>query len=382
MNSPIAFIDLASQQKRIREGVEARLKAILDSGAYILGPDVAELEQKLSAFAELEHTLGCASGTDALLLPLMAWEFGPGDAIFVPSFTFAATAEVAALVGATPVFVDVLPDTFNIDPEGLERAILQVQAEGKLTPRAIIAVDLFGQIADYPALRKIADKHGLKLVADAAQGYGSTLNGQQAGKFADVLSTSFYPAKPLGCYGDGGAVQTDDKELASIMRSLSVHGQGIDKYDNLRIGITGRLDTFQAAVLLEKLPLFAEEIATRQAIAARYTSTLSDIVTPQRLPDGVVSTWAQYTIRVPGGHRDAFMAHMREAGVPTVIYYGKPLHLQTAYRAFPVESGQLPVSEALSKEVVSLPMHPYLDEPTQNRIIDAARNAMTRLLAA
>ncbi|UHD44468.1 DegT/DnrJ/EryC1/StrS aminotransferase family protein [Aureimonas altamirensis] len=376
MQKPIAFIDLATQQKRIRDKIDARLSRIMDTGAYILGPDVAELEEALSAFGGMDATLGCASGTDALLLPLMAWNIGPGDAVFVPSFTFAATAEVVALLGATPVFVDVLPDTYNIDPESLDRAIAEIRDVGVLKPRAVIAVDLFGQIADYPSIRAIADTYELKLVSDAAQGFGSTLGGQMAGAFADVVATSFYPAKPLGCYGDGGAVQTNDAELMAIMRSLSVHGQGTDRYDNVRIGITGRLDTFQAAVLLEKLPLFAEEIEARQHVAERYAAGLHDLAVTPEVPDGIVSTWAQYTIRVADGRRETFMARMRQAGVPTVIYYGKPLHRQTAYRHFPAEAGALPVSDALSQEVVSLPMHPYLDRETQDRIIEAARQAL------
>ncbi|WP_062226241.1 DegT/DnrJ/EryC1/StrS family aminotransferase [Aureimonas frigidaquae] len=382
MQDPISFIDLAAQQRRIRDRIDARLARIMDTGAYILGPDVKELEAALSDYAGLAHTLGCASGTDALMLPLMAWQIGPGDAVFVPSFTFAATAEVVALVGASPVFVDVLPDTFNMDPESLDRAILQIRDAGKLTPKAIIAVDLFGQIADYPSIRAIADTYGLKLISDAAQGFGSTLNGEQAGRFADVVATSFYPAKPLGCYGDGGAVQTDDAELDAIMRSLHVHGQGTDRYDNVRIGITGRLDTFQAAVLLEKLPLFDEEIAARQRVAEIYEKGLRDLVITPEIMDGAVSTYAQYTIRIRGGRRAQFMARMRDAGVPTVIYYGKPLHKQTAYLSYPVESGALPVCDALCEEVVSLPMHPYLERDTQQRIIDAARAALDDARAA
>lgn len=376
MHKPIAFIDLATQQKRIRDKIDARFSRIMDTGAYILGPDVRELEEALSAFGGMDATLGCASGTDALLLPLMAWHIGPGDAVFVPSFTFAATAEVVALLGATPVFVDVMPDTYNMDPESLDRAIAEIRDAGLLKPRAIIAVDLFGQIADYPSIRTIADTYELKLVSDAAQGFGSTLGGQMAGAFADVVATSFYPAKPLGCYGDGGAVQTNDAELMAVMRSLSVHGQGTDRYDNVRIGITGRLDTFQAAVLLEKLPLFAEEIEARQHVAERYAAGLHDLAITPAVPDNIVSTWAQYTIRIADGRRETFMARMRQAGVPTVIYYGKPLHRQTAYRHFPAESGALPVSDALSQDVVSLPMHPYLDRETQDRIIVAAREAL------
>lgn len=367
----IPFIDLAAQQARIRPRIDARLASIMDRGAYILGAEVGELERELSAFAGLEHTLGCASGTDALVLPLMAWGIGAGDAVFVPSFTFAATAEVVALVGATPVFVDVLPDTFNIDPESLRRAVEETVRAGVLRPSAVIAVDLFGQIADYAPIRAIADAHGLKLISDAAQSFGSTRSGQMAGAFADVVATSFYPAKPLGCYGDGGAVQTNDAGLLAAMRSLSVHGQGEDRYDNVRIGMTARLDTFQAAVLLEKMTLFPEELEARSRIAARYTQALG-IARPQALGPDVVSTWAQYTIRIADGGRERFMAGMREAGIPTVIYYPRPLHGQTAYRHYPAESGRLPVTETLCGEVVSLPMHAYLDASVQDRIIETA----------
>ncbi|MFD2237015.1 DegT/DnrJ/EryC1/StrS family aminotransferase [Aureimonas populi] len=377
--SPIAFIDLAAQQAVIRERVEARLKRVLDHGAYIMGPEIAELEERLGAFAGLPHTLACSSGTDALLLPLMAWGVGPGDAVFCPSFTFAATAEVVAFLGATPVFVDVLPDTFNMDAAGLARAVEAVKREGRLVPRAVIAVDLFGQIADYPSIRRTCDAHGLKLISDAAQGYGSTLDGQQSGVWADVVCTSFFPAKPLGCYGDGGAVQTHDGALHAVMASLRIHGQGADKYDNVRIGMNGRIDTMQAAILLEKLDIFAGEIEARGRIAARYGRLLSGLAVPQALPTGVVSTFAQYTVLVDGGRRDALAGELKARGVPTAIYYPKPLHRQTAYRDFPVEGGRLPVSDKLGEQVISLPMHPYLDAATQDFIVSALREALEKI---
>ncbi|WP_416355799.1 DegT/DnrJ/EryC1/StrS family aminotransferase [Aureimonas phyllosphaerae] len=376
MNQAISFIDLATQRDRIRDRIEARFSRIMDQGSFIMGPDVMELEAQLSDFGGMAHTISCASGTDALLMPLMAWNIGPGDAVFVPSFTFAATAEVVGLAGAAPVFVEVLPDTFNMDPAHLRRTIEETLAKGDLTPRAIIAVDLFGQIADYPAIRAVADEFGLKLISDAAQGFGSTLDGRMAGAWADVVATSFYPAKPLGCYGDGGAIQTDDVGLADVLRSIRVHGSGSDKYDNVRLGLTGRLDTFQAAVLIEKLALFPEEIEARMRIAARYSEMLDGIVAPQTIAPNIVSTWAQYTVRVPGGRRDAFMSSLKEAGVPSVIYYGKPLHRQTAYRHWPVGGNGLPVTDQLCTEVVSLPMHAYLDEATQDRIVEAARAAL------
>ncbi|MEF2072961.1 DegT/DnrJ/EryC1/StrS family aminotransferase [Consotaella aegiceratis] len=381
MQKPIPFIDLATQRDRIRDRIDARLASVLDSGAYILGPEVRELEERLSEFGGMAATLSCASGTDALILPLMAWDIKAGDAVFVPSFTFAATAEVVALLGATPVFVDVLPDTFNMDPANLEAAIGEVKRAGVLTPRAVIAVDLFGLIADYPTLKPICDKHGLKLISDAAQGYGSTLDAQMAGAWADVVSTSFYPAKPLGCYGDGGAVQTDDTELAEIMRSLRVHGASAkDRYDNVRIGINGRLDTIQAAILLEKLAIFPEEIERRTATAKRYDAAFAGLATPQHVMEGAVSTWAQYTIKVEHG-RDRFVAEMKERGVPTVIYYGKPLHRQTAYRDFPCTGNGLAVTDRLSEVVVSLPMHAYLDAETQDRIIAAAQDSLAAIAA-
>ncbi len=381
MTQPIPFIDLATQRDLIRERIEARLGRIMDQGSFIQGPEVAEFEAALSAFSGMKETISCASGTDALLMPLMAWNIGPGDAVFVPSFTFAATAEVVGLTGATAVFVDVLPDTFNMDPAHLRRTVAAIASRGELRPRAIIAVDLFGQIADYAPIRATADEFGLKLISDAAQGFGSTRDGHLAGHWADVVATSFYPAKPLGCYGDGGAIQTDDEELAAILRSIRIHGSGSDKYDNVRLGLTARLDSFQAAVLNEKLPLFAGEIEARMRIAARYSEMLLGVA-PQTIAGDVVSTWAQYTIRVPGGRRDAFMAAMKERGVPTVIYYGKGLHQQTAYRHFPVGGNGLPVTEALCGEVVSLPMHAYLSDETQDRIVQAVAESLSAVQVA
>ncbi|MBP0615391.1 DegT/DnrJ/EryC1/StrS family aminotransferase [Jiella mangrovi] len=374
----IPLIDLATQRDRIRDKVDRRIAAVLDHGAYVMGPEMRELEAALSAFGGMEHTISCSSGTDALSLPLMAWQIGPGDAVFCPSFTFAATAEVVALLGATPYFVDVDIATFNMDVASLEAAIAEVKAKGDLQPRAIIAVDLFGQAADYPAIRKLADAHGLKLVSDAAQGFGATIDGKMSSHWADVVSTSFFPAKPLGCYGDGGAVQTNDADLAGIMTSLRVHGQNLeDKYDNVRIGMTGRMDTLQAAILLEKLTIFEDEIAARKRIGARYSQKLSGVVTPQALLRDAVSTWAQYTVRLPDGvDRTQMQTKLREAGVPTAIYYPKPLHRQTAYRNYPVARGELPASDALSRDVISLPMHAYLSEDTQDYIVETVIGAV------
>ncbi|BDA84014.1 aminotransferase DegT [Aureimonas sp. SA4125] len=381
MDRPIPFIDLGAQRDQIRDRIDAAITRVIDSAAFIMGPEIAAFEEQLSAFSGTAHTLSCGSGTDALVLPLMAWGITAGDAVFCPSFTFAATAEVVALVGATAVFVDVDQATFNLDTASLRRAIEETLAAGVLVPRAVIAVDLFGQTADYPAIRVLCDEFDLKLISDAAQGFGATLNGQMANEWADVVSTSFFPAKPLGCYGDGGAVQTDDAELHKVMHSLRVHGQGEDRYDNVRIGMNGRMDTIQAAVLIEKLAIFPCEIVARNHIAARYNAALAGHATPQTVVDGAVSTWAQYTIRVPPGLRDALGAQLKARGVPTAIYYPRPLHRQTAYKHFPVAGNGLPVSDRLAEEVISLPMHPYLDEPTQDRIIGAVTEALAGLRA-
>jgi dTDP-4-amino-4,6-dideoxygalactose transaminase len=371
----IPFIDLAAQRRRLGERVEQALGRVLAHGQYIMGPEVGALEKQLAAFCGARHALSCSSGTDALILALLAKGIGRGDAVICPSFTFAATAEAVALLGATPVFADILPDTFNLDPAGLEPALAAAKREG-LTPRALIVVDLFGQPADYARLEPLLARHGLWLLADGAQSFGATYRGRRVGAIGLIAATSFFPAKPLGCYGDGGAVFTDDDALADAMRSLRIHGQGTDKYDNVRIGINGRLDTFQAAVLLEKLALFDEEIAARQRIARRYNELLAPVAVVPRLMEGATSVWAQYTLRLKAGTRDAVAARLKEDGVPTAIYYPKPLHQQTAYRHFPVAGGKLPVSEQVAQEVLSLPMHPYLDEATQDRIVAAVKKAV------
>lgn len=370
----IPFIDLKAQQQFLGNKIQDAINGVLEHGRYIMGPEIQTFEGLLAKFGKLERAVSCSNGTDAIQLPLMAWNIGPGDAVFVPSFTFASTAEVVALVGATPVFVEVLPDTFNMDPQRLLAAIEEVEAEGKLTPRAVIAVDLFGQIANYPALQKITADKGLKLIADAAQGFGSTLDGSQAGKWADVVTTSFFPAKPLGCYGDGGAVLTNDHEVADIMASLRVHGKGSDKYDNVRIGMNARLDTIQAAVLIEKIAIFPGEIEKRNKVAKQYTQGLHNVVTTPFVPEGFVSTWAQYTIRV--SDREAVQAKLKEANVPAVVYYPTPLHMQTAYSKFPIGGGELAVSEQLAGEVLSLPMHPYMEDDVINYIIESVREAV------
>lgn len=369
----IQFIDLAAQQKRISPAVEESIRAVLAHGQYIMGPEVREFEEKLAAFGGTAYALSCSNGSDAIFLGLLALEIGPGDAVFVPSFTFAATAEMVALTGATPVFVDVQEDTYNMDPAHLKTAIGEIKSAGDLTPKAVMAVDLFGQIADYPAIEPIARENGLTLISDAAQGFGATLNGDQAGKFADLVTTSFFPAKPLGCYGDGGAVLTSNEELNDRLVSLRNHGQGVDRYDNVRIGINGRLDSIQAAVLLLKLEIFADEIEKRNVIAARYSDGLKEVTTTPFVPEGSISTWAQYTIRT--SDRDRIQAQLRDENIPTAIYYAKPLHQQTAYKNYPQGGGTLPITERLAEEVISLPMHPYLKQETQDRIITAVRRA-------
>lgn len=379
----LPFIDLQAQRRRLGGAIEAAVMAAVEGGAWVMGPQVREFEAGLAAFGRAKHALGCANGTDALILPLIAWGIRPGDAVFVPSFTFTATAEIVPWLGAAPVFVDIDPVTFNMDPARLEAAIEGVKAEGRLTPRVVIAVDLFGQPADYPAIRAICDRHGLKLIADSAQGFGCTLNGEHPIRWADVTTTSFFPAKPLGCYGDGGAVLTDDDDLAQEMDSLRVHGKVVakdlkdgasfahdPKYLAMRIGMNSRLDTIQAAVLIEKLKVFGDEIAWRNRIAARYNELLAPHVTavPGVIAGGV-STWAQYTITHP--ERDRLAAHLRDHGVPTAVYYPVPMHLQPAYARFPQGAGGLPVTERIRDEVLSLPMHADLDEATQDRIVAA-----------
>ena len=371
----IPFIDLAAQRNRLGSAIDTAVSRVLTHCQFIIGPEVRAFESELAAFAGAKHAVSCASGTDALVLGLRALGIGPGDAVICPSFTFCATAEVAVLVGATPVFVDVHPDTFNIDVDGIPGAIEAAKAAG-LKPKAIIPVDLFGLPAEHNALAKIAEANGLFVIDDAAQGFGATYHNRRLGTFGQVTCTSFFPAKPLGCYGDGGAVLTDDDGIADTLRSLRVHGQGSDKYDNVRIGLASRLDTIQAAVLSEKLKIFPEEIEARDTIARRYADGLKDLVTVPSVPAGLQSVWAQYTIRVSGGRRDALAAALKADGIPTAIYYPIPLHRQVAYKQYPVGRGGLAVSDRLAGEVISLPMHPYLDEPTQTRIIEATRRAL------
>ena len=373
--APIAFVDLQAQRRRLGTRIDDAIGRVLDHGRFIMGPEVAELESRLATHCGAEHVIGCSSGTDGLVLGLMALGVGPGDAVFVPSFTFAATAEAVALLGATPVFVDILPDSFNMDPAGLTAAIESIQADQAYRPAGVIPVDLFGQPADYRAIEPVAVAHGLWVMADAAQSYGALLDNRRIGTIGRVAVTSFFPAKPLGCYGDGGAIFTDDGDLAAILRSLLSHGKGSEKYDNVRIGMNGRLDTIQAAILLEKIGIFDDEVRLRQQVAARYDSGLRDIVEVPALVEGATSVWAQYTLVLDD--RDVVAAKLKEQGIPTAIYYPRPLHRQTAYQDFPMAPGGLPVSEELSGRVLSLPMHPYLDAATQDRIIAALVDAVS-----
>ena len=378
----LPFIDLAAQQARIKPALDAAIARVLAHGGYVMGPEVRAFEAALARFCGAELALSCANGTDALALPLMAWEIGAGDAVFCPSFTFAATCEVIPWFGATPVFVDIRPDTYCMDAASLEAAISMVLAEGRLRPAAVVAVDLFGQPADYPALTEICRRHRLKLIADSAQGFGCTLHGRHPLHWADAATTSFFPAKPLGCYGDGGAVLVNDRTLWNRMDSLRVHGKAVaddpaveghdPKYLNARIGMNSRLDTLQAAILLEKLAIFEDEIALRQVVAARYALGLAEHCrSVPRVIDGGVSTFAQYVIE--HDDRDGLAAHLRGLGIPTAVYYPVPMHLQAPYADDPRAPAGLPVSEAAAGKVLALPMHPYLEDLAQGRIIEGVR---------
>jgi dTDP-4-amino-4,6-dideoxygalactose transaminase len=377
------FIDLAFQQKRIRTQLEKSIMGVLDHGQYIMGPEVKQLEQQLANYCGVKHAVSCASGTDALLIALMAYGVGPGDAVFTSPFTFIATAEVIQLLGATPVFVDIDPETFNLDPERLANAITAVNASnhdvhplpkignGALKPKAVIGVDLFGLPADYEAVNRVAAEHGMVVIEDAAQSFGAEMKGRRACSLAAVGCTSFFPAKPLGCYGDGGMCFTDDDRLSAVMDSVRVHGKGSDKYDNVRVGINGRMDTLQASIVLSKFSIFPEEVELRQEVAARYGRLLGGIegLAPPRVPAGYTSVWAQYSLLASSGdHRSRLQAALKEAGVPTAVYYPKPLHLQTAFAHLGYGDGAFPHSEDASRRIFSIPMHPYLKAEEQEKI--------------
>jgi dTDP-4-amino-4,6-dideoxygalactose transaminase len=369
MATPIPFIDLQAQRKRLGESLNRAITAAVESGQWILGPQVQALEEQLAAFAGVKHAISCANGTDALTIVLRAWNVGPGDAVFVPAFTFAASAGAVALASATPVFVDVLPDTFNMDPASLDAAIQMVKRDGKLKPRVVMPVDLFGQPADYTKLELLIAREKLLMLVDTAQAFGATLKGKHTAATGDAAGTSFFPAKPLGCYGDGGCAFTNDAALADTLRSIRMHGQGVDKYENVRLGMNSRLDTIQAAILSEKLKAFPQEIEMRERIARRYSELLgkSNRIRVPYVLKGAQSTWAQYTIQVE--NRAKLQADLKAEGIPTAVYYPIPLNRQRAYAQYPAVP--VPVSESLANHVVSLPMHADLDERTQDRIIEA-----------
>ncbi|MGB0197888.1 MAG: DegT/DnrJ/EryC1/StrS family aminotransferase [Candidatus Puniceispirillaceae bacterium] len=372
----IAFIDLAQQQARIRDKIDAGLTAVLNHGAYIMGPEVSALESRLGDWTKAAHNISCSSGTDALLLALHGLELQPGQGVIVPSFTFAASAEVMPTMGAIPIFAEVEADSFNLDPNKLEAALAAGKA-ANIDVVGIIGVGLFGQPANYDAIRTFANAHDLWLIDDAAQSFGAQWQGRPVGQLADVTCTSFFPAKPLGAYGDGGAVFTDDDKIADIIRSCRIHGMGKDKYENIRIGMTGRLDSMQAVVLDAKLDIFEEELVLRQAVADRYQTLIGDVVDAPRLAAGATSSWAQYCIKLPKtSNRDHVIKHLGASGVPTAIYYPIPMHQQPPYKAFPQSQCGLGVTLDLCRRVLALPMHPYLDEAQQQHIAAELRNAL------
>lgn len=364
----IPFIDLKKQFQFLEKDIKAAVNDVLESGQYIMGPQVRELEAALADYVGVDHAVGCSSGTDALLIPLMAKGIGPGDAVFTTTFTFIATAEVISLLGAEPVFVDIDEKTFNIDPAKLEEAVIRVKTEGRLTPKAIIPVDMFGLPADYDPITKIGQDHDLFILEDAAQGFGGVYHNKRAGSFGDAAGTSFFPAKSLGCYGDGGAIFTNDEELVDAMRSVRVHGQGGNKYENVRVGLNGRLDTIQAAVLLVKLAAFPRELEQRRKVAKRYNDVLKTAVETPVEPDGYKSGWSYYSVL--SDERETIQERLKAAGVPTVVYYPIPLHLQKAFAHLNYKEGDFPVSEDISTRIFSLPMHPYLADEQIDAIAD------------
>ena len=370
------FIDLKAQQKRIKSKIDRRIQSVLAHGKYIMGPEVFELEEKLADYVGVKNCISCASGTDALLIPLLAKNIGPGDAVLTTPFTYIATAEVIALVGATPIFVDIYPKTYNIDPGGIEKAVEEAKSKG-LNPRAIIPVDLFGLPARYRMIEDLASQNNLFIIEDAAQGFGGKIRSKKAGSFGDVATTSFFPAKPLGCYGDGGAIFTDDDDLATKMRSIRVHGGGVDKYDNVRVGINGRLDTIQAAILLEKFEIFTEdEIELRNTVSDYYKSNLIPKYKVPHIPEGYKSSWAQFSILASSSlERSQVMMALTNKKIPNVIYYRIPLHLQKVFKKLSYKKGYFPVSEKIADQIFSIPMHPYLQKEQQDKIIEVLNNA-------
>lgn len=370
----IPFIDLKKQYALLKQDIDAGIQGVLDHGSYIMGPEIAEFESKLSEFCGAKHSISCSNGTDALLLGLMAYDIGPGDAVFTTPFTFFATAEVIAMLGATPVFVDIDERTFNIDPVQLEKEVLRIKAEGKLKIRGVIPVNLFGLAPDFDAIDAVAQEHDLFVLEDTAQGFGGEYKGRISGSLGDISTTSFFPAKPLGCYGDGGAVFTDNDELADKMRSLRVHGKGVDKYDNVRIGMNGRMDTLQAAILLPKLAAFTEEIEMRQRVAENYSQALAGLVETPYVPQGYKSVWAQYSVL--SNDRGVIQSALKEHGIPSVVYYPVSCHLSTAFAGLGYVKGDMPNSESASERIFSLPMHPYVESDFGEKVADIIRAAL------
>lgn len=368
------FIDLEAQQSVIKDALDKRIQCVMSHGKYIMGPEVFELEKKLSQFCGSKYAITCANGTDALQLALMTLKVGVGDAVFVPSFTFAATAEIIPPLGATPIFVDVNPDTFNMDADSLKRCVLLAVEQG-LKPVCVIPVDLFGLPADYDAIYDVANEHEMTVISDSAQGFGSIYKGKKSGTLGHITTTSFFPAKPLGCYGDGGALFTDNEEWANMLSSLRFHGKGQDKYDNVRLGINSRLDTFQAAILLEKLTIYPEEINKRLRVAKNYSSLLAGIIETPIVPNEYSSVWAQYTLKAKNSEeRSQLMEFLKNQNIPTVIYYPLPLHQQSAYKSFPIDPSGCHMSELVAEQVFSIPMHPYLSLDQQKHIADVMRS--------
>ena len=365
------FRDLQKQYQVLKEDIDKEVSRVLTAGNFISGSQVAELEEQLADYVGVKHCITCGNGTDALSLALMVWNIGPGDAVFVPDFTFFASGEVVAFEGAVPIFVDVEEDTFNISPESLERAVQRVTEEGKLKPRAVVAVDLFGQPADFPKIRKIAEKYNLLILEDGAQGFGGKIGDRRACSFGDISTTSFFPAKPLGCYGDGGAVFTDNEEWAELLRSYRIHGKGTDKYDNVRIGMNSRLDTLQAAVLKVKFKAFQEyELEAVNQAARRYTEELAQVVRTPQIQEGYYSSWAQYSILAEDEeHRNRLQIYLKEKGIPSMIYYPKPMSRQSAFEGIDCKKVELPITEELCRRVLALPLHPYMGVEEQNVVI-------------
>lgn len=375
--STVKLFDSHAQLQRLEPSVSNAIQGVLSHGQFILGPEVLKFEKLMSEFCGAKHVLGCANGTDALVIALRVLGIGPGHAVFVPAFTFAATAEAVCLVGAVPVFVDVTWGSFNLDLESLQEAYRDILKTGRLHPRAVIAVDLFGLPADYDKIECFCRINRLNLICDAAQSFGASLDGRKVGNFGDITTTSFFPAKPLGCYGDGGAVITNDSELATLAASIRVHGKGEDKYDNVRVGMNSRLDTVQAAILIEKLAVLEDELQRRNSNAAAYIAALEPVAEVPKVPVGVVSAWAQFTIK--SARRDSLAATLRQNGIESAIYYPKPLHQQAAYLGFPVAPAGVPTAERLSAEVLSIPVHPYLTSENISQITQAIHGFATKL---